>query len=107
MQHEQELFADEGVDGPQRMLLVVLVAFDVEAVVVAEVHGEDVVRHVGHAVPDDKVGGQPVPATKQHTKHSTCELNIVCITQEPQDRYENWSEYQRPRLDKYRQDLLW
>lgn len=61
MQHQQELAADEGVDGPQRMPLVALVPFDVEAVVVAEVHGEDVVRHVGHAVPDDEVGGQPVP----------------------------------------------
>lgn len=70
MQHEQELFANEGVDGPQRMPLVVLVAFDVEAVVVTEVHGEDVVRHVGHPVPDDKVGGQPVPAmTTQETLH--------------------------------------
>lgn len=43
------------------MLLVVLVPFDVEAVVVTEVHGKDVVRHVGDTVPDDKVGGQPVP----------------------------------------------
>lgn len=43
------------------MLLVLLVPFDAEAVVVAEVHGEDVVCHVGHAVPDDKVGCKPVP----------------------------------------------
>lgn len=43
------------------MPLVVLVPFDVEAVVVTEVHGKDVVRHVGDTVPDDKVGGQPVP----------------------------------------------
>lgn len=71
VQNQQELPADEGVDGPQRMLLVVLVPLDAEAVVVTEVHGEDVVRHVGHAVPDDKVGGQPVPEggkTKYQTK---------------------------------------
>lgn len=43
------------------MPLVVLMPFDVEAVVVTEVHGKDVVRHVGDTVPDDKVGGQPVP----------------------------------------------
>lgn len=61
VQHQQELSADEGADGPERVLLVLLVPFDAEAVVVAEVHGEDVVRHVGHAVPDDEVGGQPVP----------------------------------------------
>lgn len=61
MQHQQELPPDEGVDGPQGVLLVVLVPFDPVAVVVTEVHGEDVVRHVGDAVPDDKVGGQPVP----------------------------------------------
>lgn len=61
MQHQQELSADEGVYGPQWMLLVLLVPFDAEAVVVAEVHGEDVVCHVGHTVPDDKVSGQPVP----------------------------------------------
>lgn len=48
------------------MLLVVLVPFDVETGVVTEVHGEDVVRHVGHAVPDDKVGGQPVPGVKEN-----------------------------------------
>lgn len=65
MQHQQKLPADEGVEGPQWMLLVVLVPFDAEAVVVTEVHGEDVVRHVGHAVPDDKVGGQPVPEEKK------------------------------------------
>lgn len=54
------------------MLLVVLVAFDVEAVVVTEVHGEDVVRHVGHTVPDDKVGGQPVPVMKRHKIFHIC-----------------------------------
>lgn len=68
VQHEQELPADEGVDGPQWMLLVVLVPFDAEAVVVTEVHGEDVVCHVGHTVPDDKVGGQPVSG-KEQTKY--------------------------------------
>jgi hypothetical protein len=46
------------------MPLVVLVPFDLEAVVVAEIHGVEVVRHVGHTVPDDKVGGQPVSARK-------------------------------------------
>lgn len=61
MQHQQELSAYERVDRPQRMLLVVLMPFDPEAVEVTEVHGEDVVCHIGHAVPDDKVGGQPVP----------------------------------------------
>lgn len=61
MQDQQELLTDKGVYGPQWMLLVVLVPFDVEAVVVTEVHGKDVVRHVGDTVPDDKVGGQPVP----------------------------------------------
>lgn len=42
------------------MLFVVIVALGMETVVVTEVHGKDVVRHVGHTVPDDKVGGQPV-----------------------------------------------
>lgn len=69
MQHQQELSADEGVYGPQRVLLVVLVPFDAETVVVTEVHGEDVIRHVGHTVPDDKVGGQPVPEEEQ-TKYT-------------------------------------
>lgn len=50
------------------MPLVVLVPFDAEAVVVTEVHGEDVVCHVGYAVPDDKVGGQPVPE-EEKTKY--------------------------------------
>lgn len=45
-------------------MLVTLVTFDPEAVVMAEVHGKDVVRHVGHAVTDDKGGGQPVPEEK-------------------------------------------
>jgi hypothetical protein len=46
------------------VLLILLVTLDPEAVVVAEVHGVDIVCHVGHAVPDDKVGGQPVPEGK-------------------------------------------
>lgn len=61
MQHQQELSADKRADGPQRVALVVLVSFDAEAVVVTEVHCENVVRHVWHAVPDDEVGCQPVP----------------------------------------------
>lgn len=61
MQHQQELFPDEGVYGSQWMLLVVLMPFDAVAVVVAEVHGKDVVRHIRDTVPDDKIGGQPVP----------------------------------------------
>lgn len=65
MQHQQELSADKRADGLQRVPLVVLVSFDAEAVVVTEVHGKNVVRHVWHAVPDDKVGGQPVPETKK------------------------------------------
>lgn len=65
MQHQQELSADKRADGPQRVPLVVLVSFDAEAVVVTEVHGKNVVCHVWHAVPDDKVGGQPVPETKK------------------------------------------
>lgn len=69
MQHQQGLSTDEGVHGPQRMLLVVLVAFDAEAVVVTEVHGEDVICHVGHTIPDDKVGGQPVPGVKKKKKY--------------------------------------
>lgn len=69
MQHQQEFSADEGVYGPQGVLLVVLMAFHSEAVVVTEVHGEDVICHVGGAVPDDKVGGQPVPGTE---KINTC-----------------------------------
>lgn len=69
MQHQQELPADEGVHGPQRMLLVVLMPFDAEAVVVTEVHGKDVIRHVGHTIPDDKVGGQPVPEDETEQKH--------------------------------------
>lgn len=80
MQHQQGLSTDEGVHGPQRMLLVVLVAFDVEAVVVTEVHGEDVICHVGHTVPDDKVGGQPVPGVKKKKntcKYSTSVLNFL------------------------------
>lgn len=41
------------------------------AVIVAEIHGEDVVRHVGNAVPDDKVGGEPVPEKEKYVyKHS-------------------------------------
>jgi len=39
---------------------IVLVAFDPEAIVMAEVHSEDVIRHVGNAIPNDKIGGQPV-----------------------------------------------
>lgn len=50
------------------MLLVILVPFDAEMVEVTKVHGEDVVCHVGHAVPDDKVGGQPVPE-REKTKY--------------------------------------
>ncbi len=69
MQHKQELSADERVHGPQRVLLVILVSFDAEAVVVTEVHGKDVVSHVGHAVPDDKVGGQPVPEEEENKIH--------------------------------------
>lgn len=61
MQHQQELSADKRADGPQRMALVVLVSFDVEAMVVTEVHGKNVIRHVWHAVPDDEVSRQPVP----------------------------------------------
>lgn len=64
VQHQQKLSPDEGVDGLQRVLLVVLVALDVVAVVVAKVHGEDVVRHIGDAVPNDEIGGQPVPEEK-------------------------------------------
>lgn len=51
------------------MLLVVLMPFDAEAVVVTEVHGEDVISHVGHTIPDDKVGGQPVPEDETEQKH--------------------------------------
>lgn len=51
------------------MLLVLLMPFDAEAVVVAEVHGEDVVCHVGHTVPDDEVGGQPVPEEEKTKIH--------------------------------------
>lgn len=61
MQHEQELSVDKRADGLQRMALVVLVPFDAEAVVVTEVHGENIVRHVWHAITDDEVGCQPVP----------------------------------------------
>lgn len=70
MQHQQELSADKRADGPQRVPLVVLVSFDAEAVVVTEVHGKNVVCHVWHAVPDDKVGGQPVPETKKMNVNS-------------------------------------
>lgn len=41
-------------------------SFHVVAVVVAEVHGEDVVRHVGNTVPYDKVGGEPVPGKEKY-----------------------------------------
>lgn len=61
MQNQQEFSADEGLYGPQWMLLIILVAFDVEMVVVTKIHGEDIVRHVGDAVPDNKVRGQPMP----------------------------------------------
>lgn len=61
MHHQQELSVDKRADGPQRMALVVLVSVDAEAVIVTEVHGENVVRHVWHAVPNDEVGCQPVP----------------------------------------------
>lgn len=70
MQHQQELSADKRADGPQRMALVFLVSFDAEAVVVAEVHGKNVIRHVWHAVPDDKVCRQPVPEKKKSTHFS-------------------------------------
>lgn len=73
MQHQQELSAHEGVYGPQRMLLVLLVPFDAEAIVVTEIHGEDVVCHVGHTIPDDKVGGQPVPEEETNKTH----VNII------------------------------
>lgn len=68
MQHQQEFSADKGVYGPQRMLLVILVPLDAKMVVVTKVHGEDVVCHVGDTVPDNKVGGQPVPA-EERTKY--------------------------------------
>ena len=64
VEHQQKLLAHKRVNCAQRMPLVVLVPFDLEAVVVAEIHGVEVVRHVGHTVPDDKVGGQPVSARK-------------------------------------------
>lgn len=69
MQHQQELSADKRAEGPQRMALVVLVSFDAEAVVVAEVHGKNVIRHVWNAVPDDEVGGQPVPGSQGEKKN--------------------------------------
>lgn len=64
MQHQQKLFSDKRVYGPQGMLLVFIMSFDLETVVVTEVHGEDIICHVGHTVPDDKVGSQPVPEKK-------------------------------------------
>lgn len=52
------------------MLLVLLESSNAEAVEVTEVHGEDVICHVGPAVPDDKVGGQPVP--EEEKKQMRC-----------------------------------
>lgn len=78
MQHQQELFPDKGVHSPERVLFIVLVPFDPETIVVTEVHGEEVVGHVGNAVPDDKVSGKPVPLiddvvpTRQHHNNSCC-----------------------------------
>ena len=69
VQHQQEFSADEGVYGSQGMLLVVLVPFDAVAVIVAKVHSKDVIGHVGDSVPDDKIGGQPVP---EDEKSNTC-----------------------------------
>lgn len=80
VQHQKELSPDEGVDGPQRVLLVVLVAFDVVAVVVAEVHGEDVICHIGDAVPDDEVGGQPVPEEKENIQRVRAALTQRPLT---------------------------
>lgn len=77
MQHQQELPVDERLHRLQRVLLVVLVAFDPEAVVVAEVHGENVVSHVGHTVPDNKVGGQPVPEEKHGVRQCYRNLKLI------------------------------
>lgn len=76
MQHQQELFPDKGVHSPERVLFIVLVPFDPETIVVTEVHGEEVVGHVGNAVPDDKVSGKPVPE-KDDTRGTNSELAEV------------------------------
>lgn len=64
MKNQQEVLLKERTDCPRRVLLVAFVTFDPEAVVMAEVHGKDVVGHVGNAVTDDKSSGQPVPEGK-------------------------------------------
>lgn len=66
MKDQQEVLLEEGAHRPGRVLLEAFVTFEAEAVVMAEVHGEEVVGHVGHAVADDEGGGQPVPEEK-HT----------------------------------------
>lgn len=69
MKDQQEVLLKERTDRSGRVLLVALVTLDPEAVVMAEVHGEDVVGHVGHAVADDEGGGQPVPEEKHSFTH--------------------------------------
>ena len=96
MQHQQELPADEGVHRLQRVLLVVLVTFDSETVVVTEVHGEEVVRHVGHAVPDDKGCGQPVPDRKKKQIHEN--IHHLHVGDLKQDKKDKWVKYNFIRI---------
>lgn len=65
MQHQLELSAEKCVDRSERMRLVFLVPFDPEAVIVAHIHGEDVIGHVWHTVPHHKVHGKPVPGIEE------------------------------------------
>lgn len=77
MKDQQEVLLEEPTDRPGRVLLVALVTFDPEAVVMTEVHGEDVVRHVGHAVTHDEGGGQPVPEEEQKKKKSPVSIALA------------------------------
>lgn len=43
----------------------------------AEVHGEDVIWHVGNAIPNDKIGGQPVSGTEDEQNRWTNHVDSV------------------------------
>lgn len=98
MEDQQEFFPHEWVDRSKGVSFIVLVTFDPEAMVMAEVHGEDVVWHVGHAVPNDKMGGQPVSGTEYQHNGWTDRISVSkptemcsCLLRErPSVNTKNW-----------------
>ena len=59
MNNQQEVLAKECLDSVEGVVSIILMPFNPVIIVMAQVHGINVIRHIGHVKPH-KSSGQPV-----------------------------------------------